>query len=627
MSIDFQYEGDVEDQKERLGYRIIGNLVHSLLEKNWNLLDISMHDQLYDYSHLHLFVTPNILCKISSSNLDKKHKISECLQVCKDKRLYDAIKEIHSSSHNYIIKCCGEFDEYVKKLSQRGVYPTLLKHYADIKSRSSIEHMIKSARVIGVLATSTLEVGVDVPDISIIGQYGTTARDESLHQRIGRGGRSLKSFNTVLSILFLKNTGEDISLLDEENAISYIYNIRQKPLLNPERNPEVFGYLIALAIGWKLNSACEEHRALATLCETLFTAENKGETERILRISSEITEKINDLENFIQGLNTSSGQVFTDYRSELQNKYEEKIDMIRGYFSRVMDEGDDSISAITRRFHRILFNVRDILPSPYIINDWDPNLEAMGILERRTDERPRDEIRREAYINFRNYLRSILEAVEGIQESFQMLRRKFESTLENLDRTISYMLDQSIVDAPTIYDLSNVFHYLQEDKLGEISAKLNELMNVVQLLRSNEFAVIHKVEPRIRGSLDDIVELGKELRGRIAELRELFERVKREIAVDVLIRDILILVVEMCKSVILSLYQVSEEFSSVGVRKLKEYVESIVHYSLYPRVPHHIYGILENGLLLKIQTDRISLDVQPIIDAYRHSIPLKRIGG
>jgi CRISPR/Cas system-associated endonuclease/helicase Cas3 len=102
-------------------------------------------------------------------------------------------------------------------------------HHGDLNksTRAYIESCMKGERdpaPLAVLATSTLEVGVDIDDLVAVIQYTSRPYSVELVQRMGRSGRSQASFYTSTLILILRNTGEDVRYIIDQEAVKYVYN-------------------------------------------------------------------------------------------------------------------------------------------------------------------------------------------------------------------------------------------------------------------------------------------------------------------------------------------------------------------------------------------------------------------
>lgn len=116
-------------------------------------------------------------------------------------------------------------------------------HHADLKrkEREQIEDKLKRGDLLGLLSTQTLELGIDISDVSVILQYKPPRSAENFVQRIGRAGRSADSLYTSLGILILSHI--DVPYLDQRFAFRRLLEIR--PVMPPYKN---LNLLIALAM-------------------------------------------------------------------------------------------------------------------------------------------------------------------------------------------------------------------------------------------------------------------------------------------------------------------------------------------------------------------------------------------
>lgn len=80
-------------------------------------------------------------------------------------------------------------------------------HYSDRQDRHRVEENLKTGKVDVVYATSTLELGVNYDNVSIVVNVGIPFSLESIVQRMGRAGRNLeKTLNTALGITLIRPT-------------------------------------------------------------------------------------------------------------------------------------------------------------------------------------------------------------------------------------------------------------------------------------------------------------------------------------------------------------------------------------------------------------------------------------
>jgi hypothetical protein len=123
----------------------------------------------------------------------------------------------------------------------------VLQHHADLKKevRQEIEDILSKDNWNLVIATSTLELGVDIPGVAVVLQYGAPPSGESFVQRVGRSGRNERSFRTAFGAVFARNVGKDIMLIDEMEAIRSLYNLT-RPSYSPEPDIETLARYMAL---------------------------------------------------------------------------------------------------------------------------------------------------------------------------------------------------------------------------------------------------------------------------------------------------------------------------------------------------------------------------------------------
>ncbi|MFP3172640.1 MAG: DEAD/DEAH box helicase [Acidilobus sp.] len=159
----------------------------------------------------------------------------------------------------------GECDEYY-----------VLQHHADLekKYRQKIENILSSKDNWNlVIATSTLELGVNIPGVAVVLQYGAPPSGESFVQRVGRSGRDKWSFRTAFGAVFARNVGKDIMLIDEMEAIRSLYNLT-RPGYSPEPDPETLARYTALIYFDKaiINTIGLKHSIDDPIVQALFQA-------------------------------------------------------------------------------------------------------------------------------------------------------------------------------------------------------------------------------------------------------------------------------------------------------------------------------------------------------------------
>jgi hypothetical protein len=89
-----------------------------------------------------------------------------------------------------------------------------------------------------VMSTSTLEIGVDIKDLAVVVQFSSYPHASDLLQRIGRSGRDVSSFLVSTLILVLRNTGEDIRYVIDQEVVEYVYNLEMPRVRDVIRDKE-----------------------------------------------------------------------------------------------------------------------------------------------------------------------------------------------------------------------------------------------------------------------------------------------------------------------------------------------------------------------------------------------------
>ncbi|MEM0123660.1 MAG: DEAD/DEAH box helicase, partial [Conexivisphaerales archaeon] len=81
-------------------------------------------------------------------------------------------------------------------------FPIAIHHGSlSIGSRSSAEEGLKAGKVMGVICTSSLELGIDIGDLDVIVQYNSPRQASKLIQRVGRSGHSLSKVSKGIIIV------------------------------------------------------------------------------------------------------------------------------------------------------------------------------------------------------------------------------------------------------------------------------------------------------------------------------------------------------------------------------------------------------------------------------------------
>lgn len=108
-------------------------------------------------------------------------------------------------------------DTVIKKATVLGHNNPFRVHHGSLSKfeRESVEKELKSDQTISVFCSSTLEMGIDVGDISVIGQLEAPWSVSSLVQRLGRSGRKDDQISTMKLFVTENETNENSSILDK----------------------------------------------------------------------------------------------------------------------------------------------------------------------------------------------------------------------------------------------------------------------------------------------------------------------------------------------------------------------------------------------------------------------------
>ncbi|MEB3755806.1 MAG: DEAD/DEAH box helicase [Caldisphaeraceae archaeon] len=163
-------------------------------------------------------------------------------------------------------------------------------HYSGVQNREKIEKDFTSGRLGVLLSTSTLELGVDYPNVSIVTTVGVPFMLESIPQRIGRAGRNpVTTLNTTLAIIILRNTPMEL-----------YYMYKPEDLVEGFRNKNI-------PVAWR-NIAVKKYHSLFTVFDEMA---RNGEYTYILRTDG----RLHDLTDFINKI--------TEYIDKVKNKLRE----------------------------------------------------------------------------------------------------------------------------------------------------------------------------------------------------------------------------------------------------------------------------------------------------------------
>jgi superfamily II DNA/RNA helicase len=200
----------------------------------------------------------------------------------------------------------------------------VLVHNADLKKdiRQHVEDILGSNSTWNlVISTSTLELGIDIPGVIAILQFGAPPSGESFVQRVGRGGRDERSFRVAFGAVFARNIGKDIVLIDETEAIKNLFNLT-KPGYSPESDNETLTRYMALIYLDNLISINKNKDDIIKAALKLYLKNvNANKILDILNNTKELVENYNKLKEIIKKLQGQlSGSVpYSDVKNKVLN--------------------------------------------------------------------------------------------------------------------------------------------------------------------------------------------------------------------------------------------------------------------------------------------------------------------
>ena len=150
----------------------------------------------------------------------------------------------HPRYLNYTVDCNALWDDLVidpnnktNLLNEPGwtniLNNELEAHYAWITGpqRTQLFDQFKNGNIKMLISTSTLELGIDIPDVSVIIQYKLPFRRESFIQRLGRAGRNPESYRIVIGVLILSQSPTSAAYMYEPDLAQSLVDISKLPKL------------------------------------------------------------------------------------------------------------------------------------------------------------------------------------------------------------------------------------------------------------------------------------------------------------------------------------------------------------------------------------------------------------
>jgi len=387
------------------------------------------------------------------------------------------VQETYSWRHyfNLIPLDKNKRDKLVKEVAE-----SIGIHYGDLEQerRHKIEQMFKAGEKRTLVSTSTLELGIDIGDVAIIGQYRVPFTNESYQQRVGRAGRSIESYRTALAVLVLSNS---------PSQIRYLYGEEWQDLLELPVN-----YKIPLAVD---NATIKRMHMFNSMLDILAS---KGQT------------------TYIYGAETrhwrNAYTVINDI-IELIKRAKGCINEIKDYIGKVIKNPPLSIDKL--------------------INDIEKRLEVIGkevLTEIAVERIPRDELL---------WVKEKIEELKQLSYDMETLTEIFEKKDVSItDEAYAFIKSLKNIIQTLYSDFENISRFVRTgdiESLREAVKKIRTLTvpstDVKRNLLRIRTQLIRELENRLQTEediplplIEEIEKTQNEIRGTTTKIIEFFER-------------------------------------------------------------------------------------------------------
>jgi hypothetical protein len=173
----------------------------------------------------------------------------------------------------------------------------VLLHNADLEKdvRQDIENVLSNYNDWNlVIATSTLELGVNIPGVAATLQFGAPPSGESFVQRVGRSGRDNRSLRIAFGSVFTRNVGKDIALIDETEAIKNLFNLTAPAYSSEPDNETLIRYMALIYLDKAIKANDKIIRAILRLYL------NNANVNQILNSAIKLTMNYDELKKMIK---------------------------------------------------------------------------------------------------------------------------------------------------------------------------------------------------------------------------------------------------------------------------------------------------------------------------------------
>lgn len=442
------------------------------------------------------------------------------------------------------------FKELKRLSNQMRDMSTKLLGYHNAKlplpQRIYVESLFASEKsgLVGLISTSTLELGIDVSRVAVVVQFRMPRKYESYVQRVGRAGRSLDVMFTSLGILVLTNNPNDLW---------YIYSGEVEKLIKAEEHvpPQIILPLDnSMVKRWSIIYAIFDYLALKGL-DTYITPRRSWKKN--------IENMLNDIKKLETNLEANLKNII-DYailtlglpENEVVNVIETFVKTIKRIRIGLEDLRDklDSVREMTKNCRKInTFEYTDILINKIakqsekltdIINVCNNTLNTINdkITEPQLKSRikPHIDILRSLQSNLSQLQQYLIELRENTTKILKEalissdLRRKIILKIEDLNKRIITIID----DIGSKIGKGNLFDDMKHDLIFALTtAIIYKQVRTTSMVTAQErvFDEVKKENMKIE---ENILRL-KELNSLMQHLRENIDSLYSSIASNVLI--------------------------------------------------------------------------------------------
>ncbi len=373
-------------------------------------------------------------------------------------------------------------------------------HYGALPKdeRSRIEEDFKKGYFRTLIATSTLELGIDIGDVAVVIQHKLPRDSGEFIQRSGRAGRSEECFRTSLSFINLQNSPIATLYFFDENLRKRLERIEShEPLRIGLKSENILTqHLISL-----LMHECALKRNLN------FTVERPRNVEELLRMIEALYEELRNLDSYASSLGLIMNDIYFRAKENVVRFIKLARDVVEYVVtsSKIFNSKTKSIKEekIARVLREILYNIRSHK------KEVNKQLEFLRrVIRDRADELNQCGISRESLLDiidainafiddfmnnvYRPLLLSVqLGRVEMLNELKSKCRNLLEDVLHKCER-IEEAINEFVMRLRRnlIYNASNYYKCMRTT--GKISSKLKNISNYPNDLY-NELARLHEV--------------------------------------------------------------------------------------------------------------------------------------